>query len=197
MSKFKGKCIRQRILKPHVIVEGITENKYLKKLFLDKITILGGKNANDSYSTAHITSTKNAIEDALNAGVKCYWLVDLDRLYIDKEDRKKELDNYNQLKNKYSDNTKVVFCDSMPSIEYWFLLHFREGNPLFAKIGDDSKELLKYIPHYDKSKVEDYQQLYNQEKIDNAILRAKKIKYDNDSQTHTNVWKIVEQLFVG
>ena len=32
------------------------------------------------------------------------------------------------LKSRYSNNKRVILCDSMPSIEFWFLLHYCRTN---------------------------------------------------------------------
>ena len=36
-----------------------------------------------------------------------------------------------EMKDKYASNDKVFICDSMPSIEFWFLLHFLETSRFF------------------------------------------------------------------
>lgn len=55
------------------------------------------------------------------------------------------------LQKKYEENASVVLCDSMPSIEYWFLLHFRHTTRHFGTSKAVIKELKKYIPRYDKT----------------------------------------------
>lgn len=55
------------------------------------------------------------------------------------------------LQKKYEGNASVVLCDSMPSIEYWFLLHFKHTTRHFGTSKAVIKELKKYIPRYDKT----------------------------------------------
>ena len=55
------------------------------------------------------------------------------------------------LQKKYEGNASVVLCDSMPSIEYWFLLHFKHTTRHFGTSKAVINELKKYIPQYDKT----------------------------------------------
>ena len=55
------------------------------------------------------------------------------------------------LQKKYEGNSSVLLCDSMPSIEYWFLLHYKHTTRHFGTSKAVIKELKKYIPQYDKT----------------------------------------------
>ena len=55
------------------------------------------------------------------------------------------------LQKKYEGNASVVLCDSMPSIEYWFLLHFKHTTRHYGTSKAVIRELKKYIPQYDKT----------------------------------------------
>lgn len=55
------------------------------------------------------------------------------------------------LHKKYEGNSSVLLCDSMPSIEYWFLLHYKHTTRHFGTSKAVIKELKKYIPQYDKT----------------------------------------------
>lgn len=55
------------------------------------------------------------------------------------------------LQKKYEGNVSVLLCDSMPSIEYWFLLHYKHTTRHFGTSKAAVKELKKYIPQYDKT----------------------------------------------
>ncbi|MDE6028083.1 MAG: RloB family protein [Muribaculaceae bacterium] len=46
--------------------------------------------------------------------------------------RQAEKIKYERMKQKYADNPSVVLCDTMPSIEFWFLLHYLNTNRYFA-----------------------------------------------------------------
>lgn len=55
------------------------------------------------------------------------------------------------LQKKYDGNASVLLCDSMPSIEYWFLLHYKHTTRHFGTSKAVIKELRKYLPQYDKT----------------------------------------------
>ena len=55
------------------------------------------------------------------------------------------------LQKKYEGNTSILLCDSMPSIEYWFLLHYKHTTRHFGTSKAVIKELRKYLPQYDKT----------------------------------------------
>lgn len=55
------------------------------------------------------------------------------------------------LQKKYDGNASVLLCDSMPSIEYWFLLHYKRTSRHFGTSKAVIKELKKYLPQYDKT----------------------------------------------
>ena len=40
------------------------------------------------------------------------------------------------LKRKYDKNKRVILCDSMPSVEFWFLIHFINTNKYYAVINE-------------------------------------------------------------
>ena len=104
-------------------------------------------------------------------------------------------DDVTEIKNffdKYKDTPDVTICNSMPSIEYWFLLHYTNKNgKISAK--DALKNLQEYIPNFDKTV-----KFLRQEKwvadmlphLDDACLRAKN---NTDQHSYSNVYKIFEQ----
>lgn len=55
------------------------------------------------------------------------------------------------LHKKYENNSSVLLCDSMPSIEFWFLLHYKNTTRHYGTSKAVIKELKKYIPQYDKA----------------------------------------------
>ena len=64
------------------------------------------------------------------------------------ETEKMKLD---KLRTKYAKNKHVLLCDSMPAVEYWFLLHFENTNRYFGTSKATVQSLRQYIPDYDKS----------------------------------------------
>lgn len=58
---------------------------------------------------------------------------------------------FKSLKDKYPNSMNVVICDTMPSIEYWFLLHYINTTRYFDLSESVIAELIKFINDFDKS----------------------------------------------
>ena len=101
------------------------------------------------------------------------------------------------LQKKYEGNASVVLCDSMPSIEYWFLLHFKHTTRHFGTSKAVVKELKKYIPQYDKTE----QFLGNQKWVEEMTgegrqeqAREYADKMDTPSGSYTRVNKVFPHI---
>jgi hypothetical protein len=57
-----------------------------------------------------------------------------------------------KFKKKYKDHLNVFILESMPSIEFWFLLHFKKTTKHFKNAKEVEKELKKKLENYSKSK---------------------------------------------
>lgn len=66
----------------------------------------------------------------------------------DNEERRKKL---LEMKANYAKETRVLICDSMPSIEFWFLIHYMNTRKYFNDANAVIKVLKKFIPGYDKN----------------------------------------------
>ena len=64
---------------------------------------------------------------------------------------KAEKERLETMKSKYAKNNRVLLCDSMPSIEYWFLLHYVNTNRHFGTSKAVIMELVKHIKEFDKT----------------------------------------------
>ena len=117
--------------------------------------------------------------------------------YNDKERQRVE-----QMKRKYANNKNVLFCDSLPSIEYWFLLHYADVGRLFSTCDEVVRELRKHVAAFDKC--EDFleketwvRELCQGKRLDEAIKRAKlqenKVKM-GENVSYSNVYKALELL---
>lgn len=112
------------------------------------------------------------------------------------ESEKKRL---SALKKKYSKNKRVILCDSLPSIEFWFLIHFINTNRYFGTSKAVIEELKKYIPNFSKSEsflsnkkwVDD---MCKDGKLSDAYTRAKKFGIERES--YSNIWKALDYLGV-
>ena len=98
------------------------------------------------------------------------------------------------MKEKYKDSEDVLICDSMPSIEFWFLIHYLNT----AKYFTDSKavivKLREWLPEYRKTgrfleKRKWVEDLCRDGRLDVACVRASAMK--EDSQSYSNVYKAV------
>lgn len=65
----------------------------------------------------------------------------------DSEERAKKLQ---EMKMLYAKDERAFICDSMPSIEFWFLIHYMNTSKYFKDADAVIKVLRKFIPGYDK-----------------------------------------------
>lgn len=101
------------------------------------------------------------------------------------------------LKKKYEKSKRVILCDSQPSIEYWFLLHYLKTNRFFGTSKAVVDELVKYVERFEKTNnflrnpkwVED---LCNNGKLKDALERA--ISYGEQGPSYSNVWKAIKYV---
>lgn len=64
------------------------------------------------------------------------------------EGRRKKLQ---EMKRKYATDDNVLICDSMPSIEFWFLVHYMNTRKYYKDAGAVVSALRKFIPGYEKT----------------------------------------------
>lgn len=96
------------------------------------------------------------------------------------------------MRRRYAHNDNEILCDSMPSIEFWFLLHYLNTNRYFASSRDVIAVLRKYI--HDFSKHEDFlstdkwvQDLLSDSRLDIARKRAK--DFGTKGESYSNIYK--------
>ena len=174
--------------KPTIIGAGITEKYYfvhLKRLhnyFIDiKPRFFGSDCAYymDKY-----------VEDVLSAGGMAICVYDLDVT----RNNAKENQHILNFQKKYENNRNVLLCGSMPSIEYWFLLHYEQVNRYFSSSDKVIENLRKYTAF---TKHTDYLSRSNwverlDKHISDAINRAKELKETGPSYTY--LWRAIEYL---
>ena len=54
-------------------------------------------------------------------------------------------------KERFAGNDHVFICDSMPSIEFWFLIHYMNTSKYFRTSQAVIRILKKFIPGYEKT----------------------------------------------
>lgn len=102
-----------------------------------------------------------------------------------------ELKKWNALRRKYKDNPSVLLCDSLPSIEYWFLLHYKNTNRYYGTSQAVIEDLKDFIPQYDKSEKFLKHEKWVAEMVDEgrqeeACARAKAFGIEGESYTTIN-----------
>ena len=147
-----------------------------------------------------------------NTDAKVFCVFDWDTIRGHQKNLKKHEDFVNLYKSEI-ENGSVVICPNMPSIEYWFLLHFENYTDLIKTCGTKLQKLLSpymmpFFPGVKKKllsllKSEEYikdpswvKNLCSDGKLDNAIKRAEDnikaaIKVDDlENQSYSYVYKV-------
>lgn len=174
-----------------VVGAGITEYWYLKHLK----PLLGLKYElyPRLFGNESMTNINKLIEEGLEANTHVICLFDEDV----KQWNEAEAQRINDLHQKYDKSENVTLCCSMPSIEYWFLLHYENTNRHLRTSRDATKALQKYIPQFVKNKYflrlqKWVAELVENDKTTEAIKRAKTFGRKNGS--YTDVWKAFEKI---
>ena len=105
-----------------------------------------------SYTEIFPERIKDIIKN--NAGAKIFCVFDLDTVFCNETNKGKHKAFEDNLKQEI-ENGIVVLCPSMPSIEYWFLLHFENYTDLIKSCGTKMQRLLSphmlpYFPNTNK-----------------------------------------------
>lgn len=166
-----------------------------------------------SYTEIFPERIKDIIKN--NAGAKIFCVFDLDTVFCNETSQKKHQTFEDNLKQEIGEGT-VVLCPSMPSIEYWFLLHFEDHTDLIKSCGTKLQKLLSphMLPYFhgtnkkllnllkDKKYVESPDwviELCNDGKLELAIKRAEdNIKAAEDAgelknQSYSFVYKAFKE----
>ena len=173
-TKFK------RELMPTIMGAGITEQWYfthLKSIFGYRVKVRPRFFGNE---TAEGMAKK--IAEVIADGGIAICVYDADVSIWNEVERGK----LERLRTKYAENKQVILCDSMPAVEYWFLLHYENTNRHFGTSEAVIQKLKQFLPDYDKSEkflrnrkwVAD---MCSDGKLDQAIVRAKQFGYESES----------------
>ena len=181
--------IRERKLKNPTITiigEGATERYYFTHL-----KRLRGYNyvcKPRNFTEQTFDEMRKQIERVLadNGIAVCVFDADVTRI------RPTEKAKFEDLKRKYADNPAVILCDSMPSIEFWFLLHYLNTNRYFATSDDVINVLHRYMPNFSKhqsflSKEAWVSELLADNRLDTAIINAELIGKDGESYSNLHI----------
>ncbi|MDE5877170.1 MAG: RloB family protein [Muribaculaceae bacterium] len=102
---------------------------------------------------------------------------------------------FDSMCRKYANNSAVILCDSMPSIEFWFLLHYLNTNRYFATSNDVVEVLRRYIPDFTKHQSFLFKETWVSGMLDNnrfdiAIANARLIA--DKGESYSNIYKLFE-----
>jgi len=176
---------------PTIIGAGITEKYYFTHL--QAKYGLRMKLRPRFFGKENIFTLEKKLTEVLNDGGRAIIVFDADvSTWNDKEKEK-----LMAMRAKYAGEKNVLLCDSLPSIEYWFLIHYVNTNRHFGTSKVVISELKKYIKDFDKTETF----LKNQKWVDDmsadkrlelAYNRAKAFGIDGES--YSNVWKSMSYL---
>lgn len=186
----KIKSQPQRNVIPTIIGAGITEQWYfthLQKLLGCRIRVRPR-----FFGQEDIFQISKKVENVIDDGGFAIVVFDADVANWDEKENAKLV----SMRKKYANNSNVIICDSLPSIEYWFLLHFSDVHRLFQTSNSVKKELIKYLPGFDKST--NYlsnstwvNELCKDNKLQIAIQNASKYE---EGQSYTNIPKAFNKI---
>lgn len=149
------------------------------------------------FSKQSYDEMRKLVEQVLQSGgiAVCICDADITRENVTESQKLKEM------KDAYASNDKVVICDSMPSIEFWFLLHYLETNRYFRDSAEVASILRRYLPGFQKhsnflEKAQWVADLCSDDKLTLAVTRAESISKNLEAQSYSNIFEAIK-LFKG
>ena len=192
-KKKSGRPQGNRPLHPSIVGEGATEKWYCRHLKTKYNLPFVIKDEN--FVNGHFNELISRIEHILSeAGGPVICIYDAD-IALNNPSNEKALNN---LREEYKKNKEVTLCESMPSIEYWFILHFK----LLTRLISSKQEAIKELKHHLKGYATTLKYLQNQAWVDDlckgqqlqqAISRAHQANLQAGDHSYTQVYKAIEQ----
>lgn len=141
------KTLNRKLRKTYAVLgDGITEHYYLKHL--KQIMGYGYKISPSLFNRCTLNEASKHIKSLLKQGhEKVIYITDYDTVV--NQNTKVQFETF---KAKFKDNDKVAIFETMPSLEFWFLLHFQYTTRPFRNAEEAEKELKKHLPNYEKTK---------------------------------------------
>ena len=145
------------------------------------------------FSVTSLVEMDKKIAEAITDGGFAIAVFDADVAHRNEAEKKK----LESIRRKYANKRNVVLCDSLTSIEYWFLLHFENTNRHFKDSAATENELRKHIPEYEKKakflqELKWVSNLSSERKLELAKTRAK--FFGEVGESYSNVYKAFELL---
>lgn len=145
------------------------------------------------FSRQSFDEMRKLIEWVLQNGGIAVCICDVDVTRTNSAERRR----FNDMKDYYASNEKVFICESMPSIEFWFLLHYFETSKHFHDSAEVANALRKYLPSFQKNgdfleKIQRVEELCADNKLKKACLRAHSLSHNGQVESYSNVFKAIE-----
>lgn len=157
-----------------VLGDGLTEQYYLKHL--KEINGYGYSLRPSFFDNISIFEANRIIYELVSGGCnKVIFITDYDTVV--NQDKKEQ---FNKLVKCYEENPEVLICESMPSIEFWFLLHYKLTTRPYKNADETLKALRKFNPDFEKTKsflqnIKWVEELCSKGKLEDAIGNAENI----------------------
>lgn len=187
--KTENRNVRKSIA---IIGEGLTEYRYVDDMRTTeryRFSLVPGIPKHSD-----IDDIVRLAKERIDAGydyVLC--LIDMDVI----EGNHDKMEHYQALKR---DNPKIIFVESSPCTEYWFLMHFmpRPSSKEYADYDAVAQELKKHIPNYDKTEVffnktHIYKELKEKGNMERAIELSREL--DKLHEMEPEVYRSYTQMF--
>ena len=187
--KTENRNVRKSIA---IIGEGLTEYRYVDDMRTTeryRFSLVPGIPKHSD-----VDDIVRLAQERMNAGydyVLC--LIDMDVI----EGNHDKMEHYQALKR---DNPKIIFVESSPCSEYWFLMHFmpRPSSKEYADYDAVAQELKKHIPNYDKTEVffnktHIYRELKEKGDMERAIEISREL--DKLHEKEPDVYKSYTQIY--
>jgi hypothetical protein len=192
MARKKQSQISKRTIVPTLIGAGITEQWYFTHL--KALKQLHVQIRPRFFGNEQIHALEKNVEIVLASEGMAIVVFDSDVTTWNEVEKQRLA----QFRKKYAKNGNVLLCDSMPSIEFWFLLHYLSTNRHFGTSKAVITELKKFMPQFDKTErflknPSWVTELCANGKLEKAMQTAETMGTDCDS--YSNVWKVMKQLF--
>lgn len=191
----KTAFIPQRPERPIVIGPGATERCYFRHLSsIYRLSINIEPKFFNGDDARHLEKQINEVREKISQTATIIVAYDRDVTAWNETERSR----LDRLRHKYDkSNSRVMLCDSMPSIEYWFLLHYEDTAAAFGTSGKVIERLKPHIPQFQKKEKWLEQQSWVDDlcadgRLRTATERAK--RHGTDGQSYSNMWKAIEYL---
>ena len=172
---------------PTIIGAGITEKwyfKHLKSLCGYKMEVKPKYFGSD---TAY--DMQKLVDNVLAMGGKAICVFDMDTTQWDASEKERK----EQFLAQYIGNPDVILCDSMPCIEYWFLLHFEKTNKYLGTSDRVIDILKRHMPYEKREKFLEnsswVQRLLADERMQKAMDNSRKL--GSSGESHTSIPKAI------